>query len=508
MKTAHFLQKDSIATQLTKFVFAWYCIVASLITISQVVVEYGYTKSQIIEELAANKKIFEPVLSVALWNLDQQQLQSSIDGMMAIPIIRGVRVMHNESQIKAVGQVVDDNNIRQTYDQFGDPTDLTPATNGELISYSFDVFYTYRNKGRKVGKVIVYSDSTAIFKRVEVGIILIIINSVIKTFALWLLFYFITRQILLKPLNQLIETIKETDLETASTLKVDLHSNRKNELTLIEDAFSQMLGKLTQSRNQIINFNTTLEAKVKQRTTDLEAAKEQAELANNAKTVFMSRINHEIRTPLNAILGYSEILNYKLAGNDYPLEQNSVNHIVEAANHLLVFFEDIMDILVTDTKKVNIPLENCDTASIIDSSVILVRDQAKLHNITIDNQTTKVYALTNPERLKQIIVNLLCNAIKYNKHNGHICITSTVTENATVQIKIKDTGVGIAQNELSKIFEPLSRLQYAEQQAIKGFGIGLSIAKNLVERMNGSISVASEPEQGSEFTVTIPSEIR
>jgi hypothetical protein len=124
MKTARFLQKDSIATQLIKIVFAFYCVVTVIVTITQIVLEYTHTKTQIKNELTINKKIFEPVLGAGLWDLDETQIQNTINGMLEVPIITGIKIEHNGELFKAVGMVKDKSSIIQHYNNKGQLVNL------------------------------------------------------------------------------------------------------------------------------------------------------------------------------------------------------------------------------------------------------------------------------------------------------------------------------------------------------------------------------------------------
>lgn len=511
MNTAHFLQKDSIATQLMKVVFAWYCIIAILVTSYQIAIEYHHTKSQISEELRVNRQIFEPVLSNALWHLDSDQLLSTLNGMVASPIVSGVKIVHNNLLHKAVGSIVDAQNIVHHYDKNGQLILPHTINQNDSPSYTFDINYNYQQQTVKVGEVTVYSDARVIFNRVKLGIILLAINAMIKTIALWLLFYVFGKRILLQPLSKLIAAINAVDLDKISTFKVDLQLKQRNELSLIESSFSQMQDKLGQSRDQILELNNGLELKVQARTQALEEAKNAAESASQAKSIFMSRINHELRTPLHTIMGYTEVLNNRLSDNAFELERKVIGHIVDSTDHLLMLFEDIMDVQLSDGKEFALPLKNSPLDEIIESSIFMLYNQAQQQNITIDSNLDIDIAYTHQGRLKQVVINLLTNAIKYNKPGGTILVSTAVQKDHQndhrVQLTVKDSGVGMTAQDIEKIFEPLSRLAYAEENAIRGFGIGLSIVKNLVERMNGSIEVFSQPGHGSEFVITLPAAI-
>jgi signal transduction histidine kinase len=504
METAHFLQKDSIATQLIKIVFALYCVVAIFITTTQILLEYNHTKTQIRNELSINEQIFEPVLAVGLWNLDDEQIQSTLQGMLSIPIITGVKIEQDGQLLKAVGVIKKQDNVIMRYNNQGVPNDINLPNSSEIFSYSFAINYSFRDQPREVGVATVYSDSSAVLARVEMGLMLLIINSIIKTIALWALFFYVGRRILLRPLYKLINAIQSVDFNTLGKFEVKLQSQRKNELTVLQDSFSSMLNQLADARNKIVNLNNNLEYTVEKRTLDLKMAKEEAELANHSKSIFLSRINHELRTPLNAILGCSQILHKQLSGPKYEAQRQMVDHTVQAGEHLLMLFEDIMTIVVMNGSDVTIELDTFDLNKVINASITMVHTLAKDKNITIDANSVPLKVYANANRLRQVLINLLSNAIKYNHNDGNVTITTGIFEKNRVMIMVKDNGIGIASKDMGKIFEPLHRLTYAQDNSIEGTGLGLSIVRSLTFKMNGTINVDSKLGVGSEFIITLP----
>jgi signal transduction histidine kinase len=504
MQSIRFLAKDSIATQLIKIVFGLYCVVAVLVTVTQVVVEYTHTKTQIRNELAINQQIFEPILSAGLWNLDDEQIQNTINGMLAIPIITGVKIAQNDQLYNATGKVINDSGEQTTYDPRGKILATELISEQKLFSFDFKVHYDFRGQRREVGHATLYSDPSAVISRLQMGVILLIVNSIIKTLALWILFFYVGKRVLVKPLHKLTHTIEKVDFENLDNFKLDLDldSKRRNELTRIQQAFEQMVKKLAQAKTSIVDLNNNLESTVEKRTLALKLAKEDAELANQAKSIFMSRVNHELRTPLNAIIGCSQILQQKL---ETPQDRKMTDHVIEAAEHLLMLFEDIMDVVILSGEEVTISLSECDIDTIVTSCVAMVKPQAQQHNVIIMAHDCghKVYA--NAGRLKQILLNLLTNAIKYNSPNGNVEITvNRQPQDDNIKISVKDSGVGINPQDLEAIFEPMTRLAYAEEHCIDGTGIGLSIVDNLVKKMDGQIKVSSVLGQGSEFIITLP----
>ncbi|WP_101758509.1 PocR ligand-binding domain-containing protein [Oceanicoccus sp. KOV_DT_Chl] len=243
---------------------------------------------------------------------------------------------------------------------------------------------------------------------------------------------------------------------------------------------------------------------IQQANDELHKAKEQAEVASEAKTVFLSRMSHELRTPLNAVLGFSELLKMDIAEVDTE-QQQLLDHIINAGDHLLTLIIDIMDVVCLDNQSLKIPLSDISLKTAVGESVAMVRPMAEDHGIDLQVEDVDLCVFSNSRRLKQVLINLLSNGIKYNCESGRVTITAEHLEKDQVKISVIDTGVGILPEETKKLFQPFTRLPYAEKSAIQGTGIGLSLCKYLVEEMRGDIKI--EPigqAKGSCFSVTLP----
>jgi PAS domain S-box-containing protein len=232
---------------------------------------------------------------------------------------------------------------------------------------------------------------------------------------------------------------------------------------------------------------------------------EDTNIANEAKSKFMMSMSHELRTPLNAILGFAQLLQLdaKLLNEN---QNDAVHDILISGELLLKLIEDILDLTTIESNNVPLMLELVNPVNLIEQCIIIVKPIAELKGITLVNKITKE---SSPEinvdqtRFKQILINLLTNAIKYNTKNGTVTIKCELKNNDIIRFKVIDTGFGIAKTEQAKIFSPFNRLGY-EGGEIEGTGIGLSITKKLIELMNGEINFESTVNKGSCFWIDFP----
>ncbi|MBU2970972.1 hypothetical protein KO527_16590 [Pseudoalteromonas sp. C2R02] len=500
MTDSVFIKQNSIATQLINYVFAIYCVVAVVITIGQVAIEYKHTQKAVEDELKINQQIFEPVLSAGVWNLDKEQVINTLNGMLAIPIVMGVKIEQNEDIFTGIGIIKSDTGEVLKFNENSELIAVSGAEFTDVFSYQFPINYVFRGKSRKVGIATLYSNASVIIQRVQFGVILIIINAIIKTVALWYLFVWVGNKLLIKPLLKLVHAIETVDFDELDEFKINLDNKRENELTIIENAFSEMLKNLADARIEIIKSHLLLEDKVKERTQDLSAAKNVADKANKAKSDFLSRISHELNTPLNAIVGGSQVLQCNMTQDD---SDNSIllKHINTAGLHLSMLVKDIMDFVYSNKDEFEVNWQQCNLNDIIISSIVMVQPFTQAQNITIDYEQKEHFVYADPGRVRQILVNLLNNAIKYNKKNGFIEVYTSVNTEGEVEMHIKDSGIGIDSADQALIFEPFLRLDYAKENCIDGIGIGLSLVKSLADRMQATVHVNSKINIGSTFTI-------
>lgn len=237
----------------------------------------------------------------------------------------------------------------------------------------------------------------------------------------------------------------------------------------------------------------------------LITAKETAESANRAKSTFLSNISHELRTPLNAVLGFAQLLQLD---QDAPLnssQMENVGEIIKAGSHLLTLINDILDITRTENGRLEMKLENIEIRTLMEESMKWVTPYADKYGIRMigpDIETRNRYVFGDRTRLNQVLTNLLTNAVKFNVPGGEVRFFA-MEEKGAIIFNVTDTGIGIPLGEQDKIFEPFYRISNWDKP-IDGTGIGLALAKHLVERMGGFIHVESTINMGSRFWVEMP----
>ncbi len=265
-------------------------------------------------------------------------------------------------------------------------------------------------------------------------------------------------------------------------------------VTALRDDLDKIIGFL------LIGTDNSIRKRVE---VDLQSAMKEAERANRAKSDFLSSMSHELRTPLSAILGFAQLIETGTPAPS-PSQKRSLDQILKAGWYLLDLINEILDLALIESGKLPISMETILLNDVVSQCQLMIEPQAKKRNITMlfEGLTQPCYVMADLTRLKQVLINLLSNATKYNREGGSVQLSYEAHKPDRMRICIRDTGEGISKDKITQLFQPFNRLG-KEAGVEEGTGIGLVVSKQLITLMNGEIGVESETGKGSMFWIEL-----
>lgn len=348
----------------------------------------------------------------------------------------------------------------------------------------------------------------------------VLLNNLLQYFLFVIIVYWIVYRVVARRLIEINRALSEISPKSPNNQRVPI-DKQQDEITRLAAAINQFIDTAEhylqdkiEAEKGLLYLTQHLEEVIVERTADLEwekqnaeKARDEANQANQAKSVFLSNMSHELRTPLNSILGFTQRILKKSADRLNPRELDALERVFDNGKYLLNLVNDILDIAKIEANKMELNTTQVDLGGVLQNCCSRLSALAESKRILLDNTIgpEQVVIEADQQKMEQLFINIIGNAIKYTLE-GRISVYVESETETTITVCVEDSGIGINEQDLEKLFDPYNHIHSDLNQAVsvESSGLGLPLSSKIVKLHQGSISVASEPGQGSRFYIKLP----